>query len=195
MPNKDEDSIKENLKYASSYLDLDADGEEATLDGNFTLAELEQIVKVMRNRNTPEFPDVMFCTTEEFLGTETIEKLHKIAEDMQRRLKEDKAEGLEMAEKLAEDITNNMNKTVLDIVEDTTKSKDKPGQETRIVVKRNKNPKQPFTEYGIALRLPDGTEHVIPGVISFEKDPKLPDSPYFIYSINFKIDDSCVSFE
>jgi len=173
MPNKDEDSIKENLKYASSYLDLDADGEEATLDGNFTLAELEQIVKVMRNRNTPEFPDVMFCTTEEFLGTETIEKLHKIAED----------------------ITNNMNKTVLDIVEDTTKSKDKPGQETRIVVKRNKNPKQPFTEYDIALRLPDGTEHVIPGVISFEKDPKLPDSPYFIYSINFKIDDSCVSFE
>lgn len=54
-----------------------------------------------------------------------------IAEDMQRRLKEDKAEealgtkGLEMAEKLAVDINNNMNKTVLDIVEDTAKSKDK----------------------------------------------------------------------
>jgi len=128
---KEELELKDNLKHPSAYIDIDEEGEEAKLDGTFTLAEVEQIAKVMRNRNTPEFPNVMFCTTEEFLGTETIEKLHKIAEDMQRRLKEDKAEealgtkGLEMAEKLAVDINNNMNKTVLDIVEDTAKSKDK----------------------------------------------------------------------
>ena len=103
MSIQDEHDIKQKLKHPSAYLEIDEDGEEAKLDGNFTLAELEQIVKVMRNRNTPEFPHVMFCTTEEFLGTETIEKLHKIAEDMQ----------------------NKMNKTVLDVVENTARSKDK----------------------------------------------------------------------
>lgn len=131
MSIQDEHDIKQKLKHPSAYLEIDEDGEEAKLDGNFTLAELEQIVKVMRNRNTPEYPHVVFCTTEEFFGTEIIEKHRKIAEDMQRRLTEDKAEealgtkGLEMAEKLAVDINNNMNKTVLNIVEDIAKSKDK----------------------------------------------------------------------
>ena len=123
--------IKNNISGETAYVDLVEKEDAVLLGGKFTLQQLEQIVALMRNRNTPEFPNVMFCTTEEFLGTETIEKLHKIAEDMQRRLKEDKAEealgtkGLEMAEKLAVDINNNMNKTVLDIVEDTAKSKDK----------------------------------------------------------------------
>ncbi len=78
MSLKEELELKDNLKHPSAYIDIDEEGEEAKLDGTFTLAE-------------------------EALGTK----------------------GLEMAEKLAVDINNNMNKTVLDIVEDTAKSKDK----------------------------------------------------------------------
>lgn len=50
MSLKEELELKDNLEHPSAYLDIDEYGEDALLDGRFTLAEVQQIATLMKHR-------------------------------------------------------------------------------------------------------------------------------------------------
>jgi len=66
-----------------------------------------------------------------------------------------------------------------------------------IIVRRNNELKTPIFEqaFHVFLKLPDGSEHEIPGVHAIKRDKKISYELYQQYTVEFVVNDQAVRFE